>query len=1039
MNESVRGVKQRQRLVFFSYAIALFLTFSLAMVESSTLHAAAKMGRSTLPAANDEEYGKKIKEFTTESRFNTEFTDHLPASSTITAPDKFLGYVIGTPKKLTHVDKINAYMRELERTAPKRVKVLSIGKSEEGREMIAVVVSSEENMARLDELRGITAKLADPRKISDDEAKKLIALGKPVYYATGAMHSPETGSPEMLMELCYRLAVEESEFVQAIRKNLVFVATPVLEVDGRDRMVDVYNYKINHPDRQPPSLIYWGKYVAHDNNRDAMVLTLNLTNNILNSFSNYWHGTVLHDLHESVPYLYISTGTGPYNASLDPIQIDEWQSLAYQEVTEMTKRGLPGVWTQGFYDGWVPNYMFYVANGRNAIGRFYETFGNGGADTQERTLQANATSREWYRPNPPLSKVQWSIRNNINYQQSTLLIALKYVADHKNTFLENFWIKSKNAVERVKRGGYPAWVFTTDHQRQWDLLSFISLMQKQGIEVQETTAPVEVKEGKFPPGSYVVRMDQPYSNLADMLLGVQEYRTTDPTPYDDTGWTMPWLAGIKHVKVEDKKILDAPMQLLNPIAGGGTAGSSTSPSQVKGFILNYDGDSHFITKRYLLPDVRMEAAEEGYELNGRKFNAGSILIPVEGNVGDLKARLFESGLNFWVTAVAEMPKVKTHPLATPRIALLHTWINTEKEGWWRIEFDRYNVPYTYLSDQKLARMDDLRKQFDVIVFPHVGANPQALINGVPKFGQFPVPWKKSEETPNLGGPDETDDMRGGMGLEGLAKLQKFLNDGGLLIVDGTNSEMPIDFGLVRGVNVVAAKDLRARGSVLRSQIVDKKSPIVYGYNEDQLAVYFNQSPILQVSAPGQGFGGPFGGGAPEGQPPTRQTGVNATLKQSAPPLNNTPAPPEPPASKEQEPKPSTEPGVPPTTAPEMPSQAGLTPGQRAVQREAAMNSARVILRFADEKNVLMSGLLAAPNEIANRAAVVDCPVGKGHIVMFAIRPFWRAETQGSYALVWNAMMNFEHLNVGRVIPRDDEGGPRRERPRDAPDDLSLQP
>ncbi|MBZ5537144.1 MAG: hypothetical protein LAO31_14410 [Acidobacteriia bacterium] len=1039
MKTPVIGFKGSQLIASRQIFLMLALAICLASTGLPNLRAASRKTSLRPASLNNEDYGKKIKEYTTESRFNTELTDHLPASSTATPPDKFLGYVIGTPKKLTHVDKINAYMRELERTAPKRVKVFSIGKSEEGREMIAVVVSSEENLARLDELRGITAKLADPRKISDDEAKKLINLGKPIYYATGAMHSPETGAPEMLMELCYRLAVEESEFVQAIRKNLVFVATPVLEVDGRDRMVDVYNYKINHPDRQPPSLIYWGKYVAHDNNRDAMVLMLNLTNNILNSFSNYWHGTVLHDLHESVPYLYISTGTGPYNASLDPIQIDEWQSLAYQEVTEMTRRGLPGVWTQGFYDGWVPNYMFYVANGRNAIGRFYETFGNGGADTQERTLQANATSREWYRPNPPFSKVQWSIRNNVNYQQSTLLIALKYVADHKNTFLENYWIKSKNAVERVKRGGYPAWVFTADQPRQVDLGSFISLMMKQGIEVYKTTGPIEVKDGKFPAGSYVIRMDQPYSSLADMLLGVQEYRTTDPTPYDDTGWTMPWLAGIKHAKVDDKKILDAPMQLVNSSSTGGSASSRGMPTQVKGFILRYDGDSHFITARYHLNDVRMDAAEEGFEVNGTKFNAGSILVPIEGNPADLLSRLEGVRAGFFIVPVTEMPKVKTHPLAAPRVALLHTWINTEKEGWWRIEFDRYKVPYTYLSDQKLARMDDLRKQFDVIVFPHVGANPQSLITGVPKFGQHPVPWKKTEETPNLGGPDETDDMRGGMGLEGLAKLQKFLNDGGLLIVDGTNSEMPIDFGLVRGVNVVAAKDLRARGSVLRSQIVDKKSPIVYGYNEDQLAVYFNQSPILQVTPPGQGFGGQFGGGPPGAPPASAPSGFNAAMKQTAPPLNNTPAPPEPAPSKEQESKPVAEAATPPSTGPEAPSQAGLTPGQRAVQRETAMASARLIARFADEKSVLMSGLLAAPGEIANRAAVVDCPVGKGHIVMFAIRPFWRAETQGSYALVWNAIMNFEYLNVGRVIPGEREGGPRREGPREAQEGLPLQP
>ena len=978
-----------------------FLTVNAAFTQ------AASKPKTAPVSVNDEEYGRKIREYTTEPRFNTELTDHLPASATVPTPEKYLGYVIGTPKKLTYTEKVNGYMRELERTAPKRVKVLSIGKSEEGREMIAVVVTSEENLARLDELRGITAKLADPRKISDDEAGKLIATGKPIYYATGSIHSPETGSVEMLMELCYRLAAEETPFIQAIRKNSIVVVTPILEVDGHDRMVDIYNYKLSHPDRQPPSLIYWGKYVAHDNNRDAMVLTLNLTNNILHSFQDYWHGTVLHDLHESVPYLYISTGTGPYNASLDPIQIDEWQTLAYQEVTEMTKRGLPGVWTQGFYDGWVPNYMFYVANGRNAIGRFYETFGNGGADTMERTLPLSSTLREWYRPNPPLSKVQWSIRNNVNYQQSTILVAMKYVADHANTFLENYWVKTKNAVERVNRGSYPAWVFTADQPRKGDLNAFMELMRKQGLEVNQLKAPVELKDGKFPAGSFVIRMDQPLSNLADMLLGVQEYKVTDPNPYDDTGWTMPWLAGIKHAKVTDKKILDAPMApaLMNPDAGGKGEGD---PS----LVLSYNGDSHFMSLRYNLKDIKMLVAEESFEVNGQKFDVGSIIIPAKENKPGWQSRVYGAveTLGMKPLPVSEIPKVKTHPLAAPRIALVHTWMNTEKEGWWRIEFDRYKIPYTYVSDQKLAKMEDIRKEFDVVVFPHVGQNPQAVVNGVAMVGKFPVPWKKTSETPNLGGPDETDDMRGGMGLEGMAKLDVFLKGGGLLIVDGTNSEIPIDYGLVRGVTVVPAKELRARGDVLRSVIADKKSPIVYGYSEEQIPGYFNQSPILQAGGGGGGFGG-FGGGGRGAEPPAASSGLDKALLQVSPPLNNTPAPPET--------KPEEKTAAPAGGGGENPFQVGLTPGQRDAQRESAMNSARVVVKFAEEKNVLMSGLLAAPAEIAGKAAVVDCPVGKGHVVIFAIRPFWRAETQGSYAMVWNAIMNYENLNAGRTAP---EGG-----------------
>ena len=130
-------------------------------------------------------------------------------------------------------------------------------------------------------------------------------------------------------------------------------------------------------------------------------MALALSRNMMGAFLEF-HPTVLHDLHESVPFLYVSTGMGPYNAWLDPLTIDEWQKMAYVDVEELTRRGVPGVWTHGYYDGWAPNYMFYVANGHNSIGRFYETFGAGGADTGERTVPANSTSRTWFRPNPPL-------------------------------------------------------------------------------------------------------------------------------------------------------------------------------------------------------------------------------------------------------------------------------------------------------------------------------------------------------------------------------------------------------------------------------------------------------------------------------------------------------------------------------------------------------------------------------------------------------------------------------------------------------------
>ncbi|HZU35330.1 MAG TPA: M14 family zinc carboxypeptidase, partial [Gemmataceae bacterium] len=433
-----------------------------------------------LGQTNDDNYTKKIREYTTDKMFLTELVDHLPASATVPSPRKVLGYIVGTPGKLTYARDVYRYFRTLAKASP-RVKVWSMGKTEEGREMILVAVSDEANLARLDRLKAITARLADPRKTTDAQAKALIAEGKPVYWLTGAMHSPETGSPEMLMELGYRLAVEDSPTIRAIRANTIVLMTPVLEVDGRERMVDTYHYRQDHPKRTPVPLLYWGHYVAHDNNRDAIGLTLKLSQHVMKTALD-WHPTVLHDLHESVPFLYISTGTGPYNAWLDPIVIDEWHELAYHEISELTKRGVPGVWTHGFYDGWAPNYMFYAANGHNAIGRFYETFGNLVADTRERTVRGES-ARAWYRPNPPLPQVKWSLRNNVNLQESGVLLALKYMADHKDRFLENFYLKSKRSVAKATTEGPAAYVIPATETRHAAVADLLRLLMQQGIEV----------------------------------------------------------------------------------------------------------------------------------------------------------------------------------------------------------------------------------------------------------------------------------------------------------------------------------------------------------------------------------------------------------------------------------------------------------------------------------------------------------------------------------------------------------------------------
>jgi len=943
------------------------------------------------PQINDQEYTASILKNTTEKFFLTELVDHLPASDKVPTPAKILGYPVGTPNKLTYTKDQARYYRELEKATP-RVKVFTaLEKSELGREQLLIAVGDETTLANLQKYKDITAKLADPRTLNDADAQKLIADGKAIYWASGSIHSPETGSPEMLMEMAYRLAVEETPFIQQIRKNVIVLITPTLEVDGRDMMVDLYNWRKANEGRRAPSLLYWGKYVAHDNNRDSMGMALALTRNQMAHFLEY-HPTVLHDLHESVPFLYTSTGTGPYNAWLDPMVVNEWQMLAYHEIDEMTKRGVPGVWTHGFYDGWAPNYMFYVANGHNSIGRFYETFGNGGADTQDRTVGAQS-QRDWFRPNPPLPRVKWSLRNNVNMQQSAILFAMNYVSQNKDKFLNNFYLKSKRSVAKAKTEGPAAYVIPSDDPRPNEAADLVNLLKMQGCEVHKSDQAVETKDGKFPAGSYVVRMDQPYSRMADMLLDTQYYNVNDPRPYDDTGWTLGPLRNVKTVRVKDTAILDAPMTLTNGMAKvtGKVVGSATA-----GWVINNNAESALTQLRFRLKDVKIDAAEDSFKIGDKSFNVGSYLIKAGG---DVAAKLTQAAteLGATVNAVDKLPEVKSHALAVPRIALVHTWTNTQNEGWYRVEFDRLGIPYTYISDHVIRDTPNLRDRFDVIIWGPVGGTAQSLVRGIPKRGDTdpPLPWQKSDLTPNMGdSPDTTADMRGGMGIIGVANLQKFIEGGGLFVTIGSNAAIPIDFGITEGVSISESRTLQARGSVINATFADRKSPIAYGYDE-KLAVYFNQAPLLQVSALG-GFGG-GGGGGQGGQAQGRPTGRGS----------------------------ATDPDVPQGRAPVVlppvnPNADGIPEefrSQLAGQLPPANLRPRIVLRFAAERDLLVSGMLAGGSELANRPAVVDIPVGKGHVVMFANNPMWRHQTHGSFALLFNAALNFDNLGAGRATPR----------------------
>jgi hypothetical protein len=434
-------------------------------------------------------------------------------------------------------------------------------------------------------------------------------------------------------------------------------------------------------------------------------------------------------------------------------------------------------------------------------------------------------------------------------------------------------------------------------------------------------------------GDWIVRMDQPYTQTVRTILAYQHFKPADdPSPYDDVGWTLDELYNVTTLKVVDSTILAKPMKLLT--ADAKITGTTSGTGNV--LLVPHLGDwrSAALPWRATRANATVSVADSAFTADGTKYAAGTFIVEGPG------ARNVVAELGLKASSVAAAPALRAHSIRVPRVAYIHTWTNTQDEGWVRYAFDFMGIPYTYMSDQKLADPKVL-DNYDVVVFPSVNVSAQQLLATKPATGK-PIPWKKTAKTPNLGTPDSTDDTRGSMGLEGVMGLQRFIARGGLLITEGATARLPIDLGFTFGAVSVAPTDsLWARGSVFRAQVVDKSSPIAYGYEQDVLPVYYRQgAAFFTVGQTGGGAGG-RGGGAPA---------------------------------------------------------ASTVPG------------AKTILRFVSNlDSLLVSGGMMNGEEMAGKAAVVDVPMGKGHIVMFSIRPMWRFEPHGSFALVLNAMANWDAL------------------------------
>ena len=579
-----------------------------------------------------------IREATTDQGFLTRWVDVLPDHPTVPSPRDVLGYTVGNPGELTQVDDIYRYFDALA-AASERVQIFQLGQSFEQRDMLLIAIAEPEHLANVETYKAYLHELSDPRITDRARADTVVDQAMPIFWMTAGLHSPELGPPEMVMELAYRLAVETREPFASIRDNVITLITPVFDVDGRTRQVEWYKRNIaghtDYFDMPPRSVPFWGHYTYHDNNRDGISISQPITQNYVNGVYD-WKPTVSLDLHESVPLLYVAGGTGPYNEGVSPITIGEWQLLANYEISRLSGLGLEGVWTWGYYTGWYPGYMLWATNNHNGLGRFYETFGNGSAETMERDIGAvrfagkAVTSRQWYRAAPPPRKMTWSMRNNTNYMQTGVIASLEMVAQNGKMFLSNSYQKGVDALDRgVEKAPY-AYLIPRQQSDPDSANYMVGALGRHAIEIQRVTEDGEYGEIEVVSGDLLVKLNQPYGPLAKTLFERQDFPSdVEVPPYDDVSWTFGLIYGVDVMAIDDDAILDHAAESFS--SGDVFLPPADVPSGGDVWVIANQGQRELGPARFALGDVPVQVAEERFVVLGDEYPAGSLLLNLNDN------------------------------------------------------------------------------------------------------------------------------------------------------------------------------------------------------------------------------------------------------------------------------------------------------------------------------------------------------------------------------------------------------------------------
>ncbi len=487
------------------------------------------------------------------------------AARRIPTPRSVLGFEPGDDRKLADWPLLLRYFQALAK-ASDRVQYRELGRSTEGALFVALVISSPENLKRLEHYRRLNAELADPRTLKNTaEAQGALRDGRAIVLITSGIHSNEVGGHLTPAVLAYRLASDTSAATRAILDNVILWLVPSLNPDGVSIVTRWYNRTLGTAAEgtDPPELYH--HYVGHDNNRDWYAFTQVETQLTVDSIHNVWHPQIVHDIHQQESdgsRLFLPPYLDPIEPNVDPLLVDGVNALGTAMAWELAGEGKTGISINAIYDAWTPARAYQHYHGGVRI--LSEAASANLASPVDVPFDQLATRARGFNPRErcwnftnPWPGGRWTLRDIVSYQTDAAYALLQNAARYRDRWLANFLTVEWRAVRGWK--GWPyAYVVARQHQDTVGLATLLGVLHRGQVEIRTALHPIALAGQRFPAGSYVVVLRQPYAAFAKALLEPQHYPDLrlypggpPLPPYDVTAHTLPLLLGVTVVPARD--------------------------------------------------------------------------------------------------------------------------------------------------------------------------------------------------------------------------------------------------------------------------------------------------------------------------------------------------------------------------------------------------------------------------------------------------------------------------------------------------------